>query len=145
LSSPSGSGGAFNKFIDQLGDAERKGSDNLLVRVVKDPQEIFDAELAARLARPVRPDLAVRPAVDPRIDIAARVAQPGQSEFAPRTAADATRLTPRVNNLQIVSPGPVPTPAAPATDMLAGQKFLDELESWVAQADSSTPKSKPSR
>jgi len=117
LSSSSPSGGAFNHFLNQINGSDRKGSDAAPLRDPNSAQRIFDAELAARLAAPARPDHVVRP------------------------TADVTPLPQRVSNLRAVAPNPSPPgrPLATADDDLAGEKFLDELEAWV-RASNTRPK-----
>jgi hypothetical protein len=160
LSIPSGSGGAFNTFIDQISRPALNGPGNISFPDKNDADEIFDAKLAARLAQPARPQTISQSAFEPPVDLPARLALARHPDAAPTASAEVTRLSPQAGNLPVVEPACLPTSAAaaPAGDVLAGEKFLDELESGLMQGGRSTrsqtaafltrpsnPKSDPSR
>jgi len=113
LSASSSSGGAFSRVIDQVNKPASQAEGPAASSSAPGQQDVFSAELAARLAAPARPDNSSRPDIAALSKLAAQLGQP------------ALRASPSASS---------PNPLGPAADALAGDRFLYELEQWLSDA-----------
>jgi hypothetical protein len=101
----------------------------------------FNAEAAAQLAVPARADIATRADLAALSELAAQLGPSTRSDLPLRAPTAATRLTPRVGNLQpeLRPSSPLPNKPNSGPDSLMGEEVLDDLEKWKNEVKRSAP------